>query len=781
MAHHHLGMLESVHDPGQGEYAARRMWCLVEMCIENRLATRVRAIYAALPYGVMVIDKAGRFIELNEPARRLMDVSRAGMRKRTLAEMPWQVIRPDRSTLPLQEWPAVVALTSGQEQRNAIVGFTGRDGAQRWLLVDAIPLRDSAGAVHEVICSFVDITAQHQEAESVEADGRRLSLLYEATMSLAAAEALDDSISTVLRIVCTHLGWDAGLFWGVDASGAILECRGIWHDTAHDLSPLLEASKARTIGPGEGLPGRVWVEGSPCVVADLSEDETLHAHAARSMGLRRAAAFPVQGAYGAHGVMQFFSREHGSLDPELLQALNSLGMQIGGYIERLQAEQALQHQALHDALTNLPNRSLMLTRLYDALRTARSTGASVALILMDLDRFKEVNDTLGHHCGDLLLLHVGAHVSAALHTSDTVARLGGDEFAVLLPETDGAGAITAVEKIRAALAAPMLLDGRLFDVRSSIGVALYPDHGVDAQTLLRCADVAMYAAKRSGGGYAVYDALRDEHSPARLMLESELRQAIVSGELVLHYQPEIDVRAGRIDRVESLVRWPHPVRGLVPPDQFIPLAEEIGLITALTQWVLETALRQCQAWTRTGYELGVAVNLSMRTLHDTSFPDTVVWLLRRYEVDPALLTLEITESALMAKPAQAQAVLTRLAALGVHIAIDDFGTGYSSLAYLKHLPVDEIKIDRSFVRGMTADAKDTAIVASINSLSHHLGLRVVAEGVETAAEWDILADLGCDLVQGYHVSRPLPAARLEEWLASSPWGLPRAGTGDAAV
>jgi EAL domain-containing protein (putative c-di-GMP-specific phosphodiesterase class I) len=275
--------------------------------------------------------------------------------------------------------------------------------------------------------------------------------------------------------------------------------------------------------------------------------------------------------------------------------------------------------------------------------------------------------------------------------------------------------------------------------------------------------------------------MHDEHSPARLMLESELRQAIVNGDLILHYQPEIDVCSGRIDRVESLVRWPHPVRGLVPPDQFISLAEEIGLINALTQWVLETALRQCQAWTRAGYRLGVAVNLSMRTLHDASFPDTVVWLLRRYEVDPALVTLEITESALMAKPAQAQAVLTRLAALGVHIAIDDFGTGYSSLGYLKHLPVDEIKIDKSFVRGMTADAKDTAIVASINSLSHHLGLRVVAEGVETSAEWEHLAALGCDLVQGYHVSRPLPAAQLEEWLASSPWGLPRIEASGEAV
>ncbi len=756
----------------------------MDMCIldrENRPTTRAHAIYAALPHGVLVINRTGQIVELNESGCHMLGLSRADVEGHVLAEMPWRIVRPDRSALTLCESPPVIALTSGQAQRNVIIGFDRRNGEQCWLLVDAIPVHDAHGAVQEVVCSFVDVTAQHRQAESVEAHSRRLSLLYEATASLASAQALDDSIEAVLRIVCTHLGWDVGLFWGVDASGAILECRGAWNEARRAISPLLEASGSRSIGPDEELPGRVWMEGSPLVLSDLSAEQTPHARAARAAGMGFTAAFPVQGSYGTHGVMQFYGREQGTLDHELLQALNSLGLQIGGSIERLQAEQALQHQALHDALTNLPNRSLMLTRLYEALRTAQSMGTSVALVLMDLDRFKEVNDTLGHHCGDLLLLHVGAHVSAALRTSDTVARLGGDEFAVLLPETDGDGALTAVEKIRAALAAPMLLDGRLFDVRSSIGVALYPDHGVDAQTLLRCADVAMYAAKRSGSGYAVYDAMHDEHSPARLMLESELRQAIVNGDLVLHYQPEIDVRGGRIDRVESLVRWPHPVRGLVPPDQFIPLAEEIGLITALTQWVLETALRQCQEWTRAGYRLGVAVNLSMRTLHDASFPDTVVWLLRRYEVDPALLTLEITESALMAKPAQAQAVLTRLAALGVHIAIDDFGTGYSSLAYLKHLPVDEIKIDRSFVRGMTADAKDTAIVASINSLSHHLGLRVVAEGVETATEWDILAALGCDLVQGYHVSRPLPAAHLEEWLASSPWGLPRVRSSNEAV
>lgn len=439
--------------------------------------------------------------------------------------------------------------------------------------------------------------------------------------------------------------------------------------------------------------------------------------------------------------------------------------------ERQRAEAALQHQALHDPLTDLPNRALLGEHLQQTLRGAERDGTAASFALLDLNRFKEVNDTLGHHAGDVLLQHVALRVQGALRASDIVARLGGDEFAVLLPGADAAAAIPVIQRILAALAAPCIIDGHSLDVGGSLGLAVYPAHGADAATMLRHADVAMYVAKRAGSGYAVYDAAHDRYSTTRLTLESDLRQAIEGDGLQLHYQPKVDLSNGRLYRVEALVRWCHPTLGQLPPDQFIPLAEQTGLITPLTHWVLQEALRQLQAWSRDGLDLGVAVNLSMRTLHDPTLPDTVAWLLQRYAIAPGRLTLEVTESSLMADPGQARLVLTRLAALGVSLSIDDFGTGYSSLGYLKHLPVDEIKIDKSFVLGMDSDVKDTAIVRSVSELSHNLGLRVVAEGVETAETWDALRALGCDAAQGYYVSRPLPADELERWLRIAPWAV----------
>ncbi len=361
------------------------------------------------------------------------------------------------------------------------------------------------------------------------------------------------------------------------------------------------------------------------------------------------------------------------------------------------------------------------------------------------------------------------------------ARLGGDEFAVLLPNATAMAAVAVGQRVLAALAAPCVVGGQPLDVGGSLGVAVYPDHGRDASTLLRRADVAMYVAKRAGGGYALYDPLHDRHSTDRLTLEGELGRAIEDGALALHYQPLVDLGAGRVARVEALARWSHPRHGMIPPDEFIPLAERTGLIAPLTRWVLEEALRQCRMWARGGIALGVAVNLSARALHDPTLPETVAWLLKRHAVAPDRLTLEVTESALMADPEQARAVLARLSALGVALSIDDFGTGYSSLAYLKDLPVDEVKIDKSFVLGMSASAKDTAIVHSVSELSHNLGLRVVAEGVETVTVWDALTALGCDSAQGYYVSRPLPVSELDQWLQSAPWPVaaPKRGTSAA--
>jgi len=439
--------------------------------------------------------------------------------------------------------------------------------------------------------------------------------------------------------------------------------------------------------------------------------------------------------------------------------------------QAVDAADALQHQALHDALTGLPNRTLLHDRLAHTLRLVERDASSLALLLLDLDRFKEVNDTLGHQAGDALLQQIAARMRDAVRSSDTVARLGGDEFALLLPGTDRDGAVRATQTLLAALVAPVTLEGQTVHVGASIGVGLAPAQGSDAATLLRQADVAMYVAKRAGSGYAVYDPRHDGYSAGRLMREAELRQALATNELVVHYQPTVDLRTGRATGVEALVRWAHPTHGLIAPDQFIPLAEQTGLIVPVTRWVLDQALAQGAAWARVGRPLGIAVNLSVRTLHDERLPDTLAWLLRRYAIAPERVMLEITESVLMADPAQALAVLTRLSALGVRVAIDDFGTGYSSLAYLKQLPVDAVKIDKSFVQSMGRTAtKDTAIVRSIIELGHNLGLMVVAEGVEDEGTWAQVRALGGDVAQGYYMSRPLPPLSLDRWLESSPWG-----------
>jgi diguanylate cyclase (GGDEF)-like protein len=443
---------------------------------------------------------------------------------------------------------------------------------------------------------------------------------------------------------------------------------------------------------------------------------------------------------------------------------------VVGYQRRTERQAAQnQHQALHDGLTGLPNRTLLRDRTGQALRQADRELIPAALLLIDLDRFKEVNDTLGHRYGDQLLIQVGERLQAALREVDTVARLGGDEFAVLLPRiATGEGAIVVVNKLQDALEEPFTIDDLTLDVEASIGLALYPDHGNDPDELLQRADIAMYAAKETHAKFVLFEPRLDQHSPRRLALLGELRRAIEDEQLVVHYQPIVDAHTSQVLGVEALVRWQHPEHGLLPPGDFIPLAERTGLITPLTHYVLNAALQQCRQWCQAGHELTVAVNVSARRLLDLSFPDEVAGLLATWEVPARLLVVEITESTIMADPAHALEVLGRLDKMGVQVAIDDFGTGYSSLAHLKSLPVHELKVDRLFVSQMTSNASDAVIVRTTIDLGRNLGLRVVAEGVEDAVTWQELDALGCNAIQGYYVSRPIPADGLTSWLDQQP-------------
>ena len=444
----------------------------------------------------------------------------------------------------------------------------------------------------------------------------------------------------------------------------------------------------------------------------------------------------------------------------------AVGVSLQDVTDRVVAAEVLRRQALHDGLTGLPNRTMLTDRLRHALQQSSRTFAPVALLMMDLDQFKEVNDALGHDHGDRLLIEMSRRLQRELPQADTVARLGGDEFAVLLTkEGNLEGARHVADQITAALEQPFHLGGISLQVNASIGIAVYPEHAVDAETLARRADVAMYTAKRTGGGAAVYSPEHDQSSVRRLALLGELRRAIAENELTLHYQPVIELATGVVHAVEALVRWEHPTHGLMPPAEFIELAEVSGLIQPLTRWVLEHAVDQIVAWRELDIRLRVAVNLSVRNLYDIELAPWLNTLLLDRGVDAGLLTLEITESELMDDPLYAMEVLGKLKALGVATSIDDFGTGYSSLAYLKNLPIDELKIDRSFVGSMVDDDSDLTIVRSTIDLSHNLGLDVVAEGVENAETLDRLADLGCDRAQGYHLSRPLTPSALITWLA----------------
>jgi diguanylate cyclase (GGDEF)-like protein len=421
--------------------------------------------------------------------------------------------------------------------------------------------------------------------------------------------------------------------------------------------------------------------------------------------------------------------------------------------------------AYWDPLTGLPNRARFRDAVRQAIEAARSTGSALAVVMLDLDRFKHVNDVLGYRFGDLMLSRVAERLKQhAVRNGDLVARLGGDEFAVLLRGADAASALTVARRIAGSFDDAMALDGQTVDMGAGIGLACWPQHADEVDNLLSRAEVAMYTAKRRSDGPLVYDSAIDASSAQTLSLLTELRHAVEHHELRLYLQPKLALATGVVEGAECLMRWQHPQRGMVPPMQFIPYAEQTGFIRVLTLWLFEEAARQWLQLMAEGLdELVLAINLSTRDLMDTELPAKFDALLLRHQVPAEAFCLEITESAIMDDPQRAQATLERLASMGFKLSIDDFGTGYSSLAYLKRLPVDELKIDKSFVMGMERDADDAKIVRSTIDLAHNLGLRVVAEGVENAAVWDMLRDLQCDTAQGFHMGKPMPVNEFCAW------------------
>jgi diguanylate cyclase len=555
---------------------------------------------------------------------------------------------------------------------------------------------------------------------------------------------------------CALRGWRPGRAWAGLALGFALFAAG---DSAY-LMRLADG----TYRPGTVLDSS-WVVG--LVVMSLAAWQSPWRPGAIELRGRAALILPFTCGVCALGVL--FAGSVGHVPPvaAALAAAAVLASMLRtaltfGEIGKLAEVRRL---AATDALTGLPNRREFDSRLRRSLERAAASGERVGLLLIDLDRFKELNDSLGHHAGDLILAQVGPRIRSVLRDDDELARVGGDEFAVVCP---GAGAVEAIaERLGTALEEEFTVDGIDVRIGGSIGIAVYPENGDDAETLLQRADVAMYQAKMSHTGYAVYERERDRNTRERLQLIGELRNAVGTPQLLLHYQPKLDLRTGEVREVEALVRWNHPIRGLLPPGAFIPLAEQTGVMRALTGHVLDTALAQCAAWQAAGIDLVVAVNVSAAMFLDGAWADRVAERLGRWGVAPDRLRIEITEETIMLDPERSVAVVRQLAAAGVRASLDDFGTGQSSLSLLKQLPVDELKIDRGFVRDVLTDPANAAIVQTVIELGQRLGLTVVPEGVEDADTLERLTAWGAHSAQGFLISRPVPGDELETWLRSA--------------
>ena len=589
---------------------------------------------------------------------------------------------------------------------------------------------------------------------SVRRKHESLEVLYESTRLLQQSTDIDQVLTTLLRQAIE-------LFRAETAEIVIFPAAGEPGLEVRTQGETIATREVGTLEPTEGVWARIASEGRGiCLSRPIANDRLGAYFGAR--GIRDALIAPLFAQDSVIGTILVGNRlsDVATFQTDDLRLFETFANHASASLENARLIRRLQnnvaetrHQALHDALTGLPNRALYRERVMAAIDGA---VAPVSILLLDLDRFKEVNDTLGHHNGDLLLQAVAARLLTTVPPDAVVARLGGDEFGILLTSATSRDEIRSLaDRVVGALTAPYVVQEMTLEVGASIGIAVYPDHGGDVDTLVQRADVAMYQAKSSLAGHQFYAPELDSYSPTRLLLVGDLRKAIEDRTLWVAFQPKIDVRTGSIIGAEALARWLHPRRGLVPPDEFIPIAEHTGLLRPLTLLVLECALEQCARWRADGHDIGVAVNLSVRNLLDAELPDDVVRLLARFGLPASALELEITETALVADAARTYAALQRLHELGVGISIDDFGTGYSSLSYLRRMPLDEVKIDKSFVMGMTTDENDALIVRSTIDLCVNLGLRVVAEGVETLEIWKRLADLGCHVAQGFYFGAPL--------------------------
>jgi diguanylate cyclase (GGDEF)-like protein/PAS domain S-box-containing protein len=649
-------------------------------------------------------------------------------------------------------------LTGESSQRAVEFRAQHKDGSLRYVELVPSNLVDDP-AVAGIVLNIRDVTERKRAEEE-------LRLLQTIVLAINEAPDLGAALEVTVQQVCEVTGWACGAAWTPLADGSALELRRWWSRDNPHLRAFCEERGHRERAPGVGLPGRVWASGEPSLETHVPADDT----AARRAGLEVGVAVPVLADREVVAVLEMFNVTEGGDDRRVLTLVAAVASQLGAVIERKRAHERLAHQALHDPLTELPNRALFLDRLALAQARLRRRPASMAVLFADVDRFKVVNDSLGHDAGDRLLVSVARRLRDVLRPGDTLARFGGDEFAVLCEDVPAGDVAGIVERMMTALAEPFAVGRREVFVSLSVGIAFARDPDQRPESLLRDADAAMYLAKDRGRArYEVFDEAMRDQSTERLLLENALRRAPERGELRALYQPIVRLADGAMIAAEALVRWVHPERGFLEASQFVPMAEETGIIVPIGGWVLAEACRQAASWLGNGQAPAVSVNLSARQLNRADLVDTVDAALSSSGLLPDRLWLEITESVLMEDADAAVAELERLRALGVHLSVDDFGTGYSSLAYLRRFPVDALKVDRSFVAGLGEDPEDSAIVEAVVSMAHSLGLSVVAEGVETEEQLARLRDLGCESAQGFYFAAPVPSSALDPLSAGPRW------------
>jgi diguanylate cyclase (GGDEF)-like protein len=682
---------------------------------------------------VSEVDVSGRLTAVNDQFVRSSGLPRAALLGHQLA----RVGAPNS--------PAAAPWTPSRSVWSGEVVIAGPNGACQWYRT-VVPIFDAAGAVEKYICIDIDISERKEFERTILENAKRQTLI--AAFGRKALEAND--LAVLLHEAC------ASAAEGLGASHAAL------FEADHDTGTLV--LRAGTGWPQDAIGAQFDAAALDHATGAFCAPHAIRAGAAADIVCRER-------VYGSIGVYTQ-AEQHFTTDD--FSFLDSLATILATALERHEANDRLTWLAQYDALTNLPNRRHLASRIEDAIAQAQRHGHRAGVMFIDLDRFKHVNDMLGHGAGDELLVQAGRRLEQCVRPGDLVARLGGDEFAVVLPHVaDQAASAAIAARLIEALARPFPLQGQQIFVSGSVGIAAYPDDGTCADMLLKSADIAMYSAKNSGrNNYQFYAAEMNEKAAQRLLTENQLRGALERDEFVLHYQPKVKLSDGSVRGFEALLRWDHPERGLVPPLEFITILEDTGLIIPVGEWVLAQVCRQLNAWQQAGRNpLPVAINLSARQLQQADLGASVERIVGAAGVNPRLLEFELTESMLMTDPEAAVAILGGLKAQGMRLSVDDFGTGYSSLAYLKRFPLDALKIDRTFVRDLPGDADDAAITKAVIRLAHSLNLKVVAEGVETIEQLRVLENYGCDEIQGYYVGRPQPAQHWTDLLARS---LPRA-------